>query len=186
LPLALSSINLAANIMSSGNLREAHEILDKIKDSSTDRQNYDNAKQRLSNAEVKLMQDEKAFMTAAKSAHTEFSRFSEISVRSWLEDHNLKTGTYSIASKGLTVRVDDQKAVSVSLARNEKVEEGVLQSNGLCYEGLISQKGATAGALSRSLLVTLSDADGGDLLVLLWGGLVPNEPVELMTVVKEQ
>ncbi len=81
----------------------------------------------------------------------------------------LHPGIYSATNKGLTVRVDGEKAVSVSLTRNEKVEEGALQSNGLCYEGLLAQKGATAGALSRSLLVTPSNTDGVDLLALLVG-----------------
>lgn len=182
--MSISSINLAASILSSGDLQRAHKLLDSIKDKSAYQKNYDAARQRLSAAEEKLAQDEKSLKATAKNAHAAFSRFSEVCVRSWLEDCHLTTGNHSAATKGLIVRVDDLKSVSITLKRNEKVEEAVLETNGLCFEGRMSQPGTTVNALSRSVLITPADNEGDDLLVLLWGPTLA-EPVELITLTKD-
>ena len=177
----LSTINLATSIANSGDLSRARERLNGVENPAPYKQNYDSALQSLGNAEVWLSEQEKTLRAAAKSAHAEFARFSDIGVRAWLDERTLRPGDYRAETKGLRVDVSDQGDVSATLVRGDKTESGTLKSNGLSYEGMLTPDGAAAGAFSRGLQITPLHADEGDLQALLWGGPLPNAPVELVT-----
>ena len=180
---ALALANVADNLTRGGFLEQAAKLLENANEEGEHGANIKKARNNLKLATEKQGKDVDAAAVRAKDDQGKFAHFANVCVKSWAGGANL-TGKFAAASGEIVVQVTGNSGI-INVKGDSKPLSGELVFNGLCFEASLHEEGSRSGALSKRVLMSSSIDEQGACLLLLFGGVVANQPLEQFTLARQ-